>query len=577
MKLHEEFGDTYMLPLGDVPLVVTRDPAHIRSLLGGAATETFPRPPNVIANIKILFDRAQIALDGEEHQANKRMLSDFLFSDGHNAMMSFPLQCIASDYLTRMEVESFVKGDAEAYYISELAAADISAALSFGRTYKALQTGQCPQLDALKRCDRIFLNRAMNKNWRETEPPEVTKEFNDSREIIAKTFLNAVDRLKDPSCPRDHNILQHMLERNAANTSPSCPMGQVPTVTEAVSNMIGFLAGVGNTARMMTLGIEMCARYPNHQQKILQELHMVLDGKSLEKSREAAEKGMAVPGARIKELYAYDNIMRLNYLRCFLLECLRLYTPSTSVAPRAATTPSPLGNFTIPAETKVMCNIYGAHRHPKYWKNPEEFNPMRFNEGKSDSLSDIKVRGFVEEGFFPFGYGGHSCIGKAIAMECTLICWSMAIGIHQISRTPGFKDAEFNTLKSDQILGFIEAQNGVHVTLHARPVDKVAEAFAPQRILNMSEEAYKSYLKRIEQDKRSANVNREKKISMEEVMKHNTNDSVWFVIDGKVYDATPWLRDHPGMLFCILHFFLLKCYLHTHIYIHEKLTRTQQN
>jgi len=49
------------------------------------------------------------------------------------------------------------------YKVAELAAADISAALSFGRTYKALQTGQCPQLDALKRCDRIFLNRAMDK------------------------------------------------------------------------------------------------------------------------------------------------------------------------------------------------------------------------------------------------------------------------------------------------------------------------------------------------------------------------------------------------------------------------------
>jgi len=76
-------------------------------LLGGAATETFPRPPNVIANIRILFDRAQIALDGSEHQANKRMLSDFLFSDAHNALMSFPLQSIASDFITRLEEDFY--------------------------------------------------------------------------------------------------------------------------------------------------------------------------------------------------------------------------------------------------------------------------------------------------------------------------------------------------------------------------------------------------------------------------------------------------------------------------------------
>ena len=201
--------------------------------------------------------------------------------------------------------------------------------------------------------------------------------------------------------------------------------------------MIGFLAGVGNTARMITLGFEMAVRYPECQKMMLAELHMVLSGKSPQEAMQLADKGMAVPGARIKELYTYDKIMKLNYLRCFLMESLRLYTPSTSVAPRAATKPSELGGFIIPAETKVMCNIYGAHRHPKYWKNAEKFDPMRFNEGKSDALQDIKVRGFIEEGYFPFGYGGHSCIGKAIAMECTTICWAMAIATNKMYRTPG--------------------------------------------------------------------------------------------------------------------------------------------
>jgi len=37
MKLHDEFKDILMLPLGEVPVVVTRDQNHIRSLLEGAA------------------------------------------------------------------------------------------------------------------------------------------------------------------------------------------------------------------------------------------------------------------------------------------------------------------------------------------------------------------------------------------------------------------------------------------------------------------------------------------------------------------------------------------------------------
>jgi len=476
------------------------------------------------------------------------MLSDFLFSEAHNALMSYPLQKIAADFLARLETDFYENKGAEAYSIAELAAADISAALSFGRTYRALQTGMCPQLEALKKCDKIFLNRAMDKNWRQNEPAHVTKEFNDNRKLIADTFMNAYERISNGN-KVDHNILAHMIERNLLSRDPvSCPMGKEPTQVEAISNMIGFLAGVGNTARMMTLGIEMAARYPECQLLILEELHMVIDGKSPAEAAKAAAAGLAIPGSRIAESYTYDKIMKLNYLRCFLMECLRLHTPSTSVAPRAASQPAELGGYTIPAETKVMCNIYGAHRHPKCWKDALTFNPMRFNEGKSDRLEDIQVRGFVEEGFFPFGYGGHSCIGKAIAMECTTICWAMTIGTHRLFKGPGQPLADFNTLKSDQILGFTEAQNGVWVSLEPRKRDLVAEANAPQRILNESEEKLKEYQRRLQDEKnKKGDVNRSRKITMAEVAEHNSKEKgVWFVIDGKVYDATPWLKDHPG-------------------------------
>jgi len=35
-------------------------------------------------------------------------------------------------------------------------------------------------------------------------------------------------------------------------------------------------------------------------------------------------------------------------------------------------------------------------------------------------------------------------------------------------------------------------------------------------------------------------------VTLEDVKKHNTRDSVWFVIHNKVYDVTNFMDEHPG-------------------------------
>lgn len=37
-----------------------------------------------------------------------------------------------------------------------------------------------------------------------------------------------------------------------------------------------------------------------------------------------------------------------------------------------------------------------------------------------------------------------------------------------------------------------------------------------------------------------------KTLTREEVAKNNTGDSLWFIIDSKVYDATEFIDAHPG-------------------------------
>ncbi|CAG8753741.1 12883_t:CDS:2, partial [Funneliformis mosseae] len=56
-------------------------------------------------------------------------------------------------------------------------------------------------------------------------------------------------------------------------------------------------------------------------------------------------------------------------------------------------------NHTFLTNTPILINVYGIHHSQKYWKNPEEFIPERF-ENEHD-----------QHAFFTFGGGSRACLG----------------------------------------------------------------------------------------------------------------------------------------------------------------------
>lgn len=62
-----------------------------------------------------------------------------------------------------------------------------------------------------------------------------------------------------------------------------------------------------------------------------------------------------------------------------------------------------LDDYTIPAGTNIVIPISLMHRLPKYWKNPDKFNPDRFLSKKVLDLPSCV--------YMPFTYGCRNCIG----------------------------------------------------------------------------------------------------------------------------------------------------------------------
>lgn len=51
----------------------------------------------------------------------------------------------------------------------------------------------------------------------------------------------------------------------------------------------------------------------------------------------------------------------------------------------------------------IWVPIYGIHRDPKYYANPDKFDPERFSDANKDTIQPFS--------YLPFGSGPRNCIG----------------------------------------------------------------------------------------------------------------------------------------------------------------------
>jgi cytochrome P450 len=153
---------------------------------------------------------------------------------------------------------------------------------------------------------------------------------------------------------------------------------------------------------------------------------------------------------------------RLSFTGMVLDEAMRLYPPGW-VLVRQAVEPVVLEGYTLPAGSVVAVCPYLLHRDPRYWVNPQGFDPDRFDA----SL----FGGYPRFAYLPFSAGARSCVGRAFArMEMQIIVASIArrYALDLIPTHPVAIDAQLT----------LRARQGIVVTLRepAAPSDAAGAA-----------------------------------------------------------------------------------------------------
>lgn len=73
----------------------------------------------------------------------------------------------------------------------------------------------------------------------------------------------------------------------------------------------------------------------------------------------------------------FDDLPVLNYVTMVVQEAMRLYPPAWIIS-RAAVENDVIGGYDIPRNAELLLSPYVTHRDPRFWENPEGFDPDRF-------------------------------------------------------------------------------------------------------------------------------------------------------------------------------------------------------
>ena len=375
-RLGEEYGDFAHFKLGPVNGFFFNDPELIKDILvtrQGCFTKS-----RMLQRARILLGDGLLTSEGQFHLRQRRMVQPAFHRDrlvGYaNVMGEYAVRVRdrwqagetrdISDEMMRYTLavvgQTLFSADVEAD------AAEIGGALT----------------NVLQMFDMLML--PFSEYFQKLPLPAVRR-FEKARDTLDRIIYGMIAERR--ASGRDHGDLLSMLllaqDEEAAATLSEAErrMSDAQIRDEALTL---FLAGHETTANALTWTWYLLSQNPEAEARMHAEVDQVLSGRT--------------PG--------FDDFPELRYTEMIFAESMRLYPPAWGVG-RMNPEPFEIAGYQIPPKSICIMSPFVMHRNPKFYPDPERFDPSRWTAEMRQSRPKFA--------YFPFGGGARTCIGERFA------------------------------------------------------------------------------------------------------------------------------------------------------------------